>query len=48
MTTQQLRACLLVGSMREGRLADRVSTFMQNKLKAGGWDVDVMGKCLTF
>ena len=44
MAAQRLKALVLIGSTREGRMADRVTKFMTSQLKKREWDVDIVGE----
>ena len=44
MAAQRLKALVLIGSTREGRMADRVTKFMTSQLKRREWDVDIVGE----
>ncbi|XP_067938009.1 NADH:(hydroxy)cinnamate reductase subunit CrdA-like [Watersipora subatra] len=42
MSATGLRACLLLGSAREPRLATRVLTFVTSEMKRRGWECDIV------
>ena len=44
MAAQRLKALVLIGSTREGRMADRVTKFMTSQLNKREWDVDIVGE----
>lgn len=44
MAGEGLKALMLIGSAREGRMADRVKKFMLNQMTSRGWEVDVAGE----